>query len=529
MFRVYAAGNSLTVARLAMRAVVLGICLGLLSCKQDSPGTGPELPAPDQLEQAATRAGPVARVSFTGPDQVEALFPFGMLRLHPVLSKEENWLGLRHARSEDGVDFELRWQPDHVPDSASMALRGGPGWFNLGMPGQPQLEASASQRGAHYRLQSPPDSPLVLALGWLDFGQARAGQLEVARGRRSINGQFTGRGGETLHVALRFSRAFRAANRNPDGSIELVFDQRAESLELALSLSTVDINGARANLESFGVPDFADVQRQAREAWAAQLEHLGLSGDEALRGRAYLSLYRLIAAYGDMADSDGRYRAANDTIRRVAHGRPISPTWRRSSYRTVIPMLSLVAPDIMADLFETIMAHQRATGHLPHRTVWGRARGSVATNPFATVLATLASRSLPGIDAAQALPSLLRASLPGSPGLPWAEYDRLGYFSFNTVPTGSVSRSLEAASVHHATASLAAQLGERDLAESFAARVLLYRQLFDPGESLFRGRDNARDWRTPFAPLDNRGDGGPGSVDYDDADAWAALWSSSPV
>ena len=227
-----------------------------------------------------------------------------------------------------------------------------------------------------------------------------------------------------------------------------------------------------------------------------------------------------------MADSDGRYRAANNVIRRVVPGRSylgnLSP---EQNFRTVIPLLSLIEPDIMADLFETVMTHQRVSGDLPQRTVWGRARPSTALDPFAAVIAALASRSLPRIDAAQALPSLLKASLPGNSDLPWGEYERMGYFSFDALPTGSVSRSLQAASVHHATAALAAQLGERDLARAFAVRVLFYRQLFDPQERLFRGRDNAREWRTPFRPLIDGRNLGPGSQDYDDGDPWTALWS----
>jgi predicted alpha-1,2-mannosidase len=445
-----------------------------------------------------------------------------MLRLHPLIVPGEPSLALRHARSRQGVDVELRLQVDGDLEAGSAGLRSGPGWFALDMPGQYQLAATASHRAAHYRLQGPSASGPVLGLAWLDFEQAQAGELDVARGRRSISGHFSGRGGESLFLVVRFSRAFRQANRLPDGSLEIVFDPRPEPLEFALALSTVDVNGARANLGSQGVPDFADVQRQARDEWNALLGRLSLSGDESIRRRAYTAMYRLLSAYGDITDSDGQYRSAGGDVRRApprqAYLGNLAPAQR---YRTAVPMLSLVAPDRMADLFATITAHQQATGALPGQTVWGRARPSHAPDLAIPVIASLVNRGLPGIQAPRALPPILKASLPGGPGLPWADYERLGYFAFNVMPDGSVSRSLEVSLLDHATASVAAQLGERELAQSFAVRMLFYRQLFDPAQNFFRGRDDQRNWRMPFSPAN----GGPGSEDYDNRDPWAALWS----
>lgn len=504
---------------------VVFLLIALSSCEQHSPGTDQDQAVPDQQTSRSSDAS-ASRVRFESLEEAEALLPLGMLRQHPAWLPGASWLGLRHARSGEGLDFEIRWQLSSSQPAEALPVRGGPGWFNIGSPGQQQLEASAAARSAHYRVQAPAQTPLVLNLQWIDYGeiQVQPGDLEAARGRRSVSGSFTGQGGETLHVVVRFSRAFRVARRDAAGTLELTFDPHIEPLEFGLALSTVGINGARANLGQYNLPDFGNTQRIARDTWDGYLGRIDISGSEALRQRTDTALYRLFTRYGDITDTDGQYRAANDALRRVVPGEAyLGNLLPEENIRTVIPMLSLLAPRQMEQLFATIMAHQRATGVLPHRTVWGRSRSSQALEPAVTVVAALVSRDLPGINEQRALAPLLKASLPGNASVPWAEYERRGYFSFDDVPVGSVSRSLEAALVHHSTAAVAAQLGERALVESFAVRVLFYRQLFDPRHMFFRGRDDERAWRKPFQPEDD----GPGSQDFDEADPWAALWSAA--
>ncbi len=506
----------------AWRLLLAGLLISLiLSCDQKNGDVDPAAPVPEQLNVTQERSA-AARVDLDGVDLAEAIYPFGMLRLHPAIAPGGQWLGLRHARSSEGVDFDVRWTPDQVPDASTLAIRGGPGWFNIDAAGQQKLQASAGPRSAHYRLQPPLQSALTLRLAWRDFGELRGGTIEPARGRRSISGSFTGRGGETLHVLVRFSRAFQRARHTADGSLEITFDQTPDPLEFALALSTVDVNGARENLGSSDVPDFGQMQRRARDSWNALLGRLDVSGEEALRRRAYLALYRLLAEYGDITDSDGQYRAASQEIRSLAGGQAyFGNLLPAQNYRTVIPFLSLLEPGRMADLFATITAHQRASGVLPQQTVWGQSRPSDELEPAVPVIASLVSRQLPDVKATQALPPLLKAFLPGAGDSPWADYEPRGYFSFQSIPSGSVSRSLAAGLAHQSTAAVAAALGEQGLAESFAVRTLFYRQLYDPQEQWFRGRDDERNWRTPFQPEN----AGPGSQDFAGRDPWAALWS----
>ena len=120
-------------ARTVVRRVVMVVMLSAtLSCEQQSPDPAAQQTEPDSQAVSSAETEPVARVRFSGLEQVEALVPFGMLRLHPVKTPADPWLRLRHARSTEGVDFEIRWQLEQPLESENMALRGGPGWFNVG-------------------------------------------------------------------------------------------------------------------------------------------------------------------------------------------------------------------------------------------------------------------------------------------------------------------------------------------------------------------------------------------------------------
>lgn len=510
-----APGQSVRAGRLLRLLITASAFLALLAC-------GPEGQPPATTPASVAVSDPLA----SGPGRLvrlgdrgvpEALVPLGMLRQRPELDPTGNWLHLHHARGES-ADFLLRLALS--PQRHGLPLPSGPGWFNYGPADDRVLEAAAAPRSAHYRMTSGQGAPPVLRLEWT--GDKLSSNLLAARGRRAINGSFEGVDGTRLHLALRFSHAFREAIPLADGGLELHFPSRPEPLELAVALSTVDLDGARANLGGGDMPPFAQVQREARTSWDELLGRLQVSGSPPRRSELYSAMYRVLGLYGDLSDTDGRYRSASGELRRVVPGQAyIGNLALDREWRTVVPLLSLLMPERMPDLFNTLLAHQRATGLLPERTAWGRGQASPRRSSALPVLAALVNRDLPGVDSDKALAGALREGLAPPADLPWDSYQRRGYFAFDEVREGSISRTIDASMAHHATASIAAKVGEKDLARAYAVRALFYRQLFDFGQGQFRGRSGQRDWRTPFAPLA----GGGGASDFDGGDPWAALWA----
>lgn len=78
---------------------------------------------------------------------------------------------------------------------------------------------------------------------------------------------------------------------------------RAKQLEACISLSTVDVAGARANLDAFGPQSFEDVHRSARSQWSELLNRIEIEGSPREKRIFYSALYRTLIHPSDNASS----------------------------------------------------------------------------------------------------------------------------------------------------------------------------------------------------------------------------------
>ena len=99
------------------------------------------------------------------------------------------------------------------------------------------------------------------------------------------------------------------------------------------------------------------------------------------------------------------------------------------------------------------------------------------------------------------------------------EYNSLGYVAYDTGINESAARTLEYAYDDWTIYRLAKDLGKPlEEQEKYARRALNYRNLFDPGSKLMRGRNADGSFQTPFSPL-KWGDA------FTEGNAWHYTWS----
>jgi putative alpha-1,2-mannosidase len=259
----------------------------------------------------------------------------------------------------------------------------------------------------------------------------------------------------------------------------------------------------------------------ARSAWDDVLDRLQLDpvadGDAGERQLTALRLaqYRVLARYGDITDRDGRYRAADGSVRRMPAGTAyIGNLDLDREHGEVLPLLDLLVPGRMPAFTETLLAHQVATGRLPSRTAWGRNAGGHAPHAPLLTLAGLVSRASRGVDPERVLPPMVKPGQLYGGDLPWDAYLPLGYFPADRAVEGGVRLTLQAARAHHSVALVAAAVGDEDVAGAYAAQAVLYRQLWDEQARTFRPRDSHRQWTGPDPA------GHPGPVRGASAEQW---------
>jgi predicted alpha-1,2-mannosidase len=333
-------------------------------------------------------------------------------------------------------------------------------------------------------------------------------------------------------VALRFDRpiadwqALPAREGEKAPRLLLAFDLADErALEVRVALSTVDEDGAAANLASADGLDFDAALEAAQTAWNALLARIAIDAPDSQRRIFYSALYRSLMHPSQIADVDGRVRGPRGEVMNAPEGAYFSTLSLWDTFRASHPLFTLVAPERVPGFVQTLLAHERQMGYLPLWTAWGRETHTMIGNPALPVISDAIAKGFPGIDANAAFTAMRRTSTAERPTAPewaqrgWTLLEQYGYLPFDLAPGESVSKTAEYGYGDAAVAEVARHLGRLDEAERFQRRATSWTALFDPETKTLRGRDSTGAWRTPFDPVEATSPmNNPG--DYTEANAW---------
>ena len=313
----------------------------------------------------------------------------------------------------------------------------------------------------------------------------------------------------------------------------LAFDlPDAGVLQMKAGLSSVDIEGARANRETTPGWDFDAVAAATAAQWEGLLARAVIEAPARQKRIFYTALYHAFIHPSRISDADGRWRGPDGEVRRAEKGVRYSTLSLWDTFRAAHSLFALLVPERVDDFVLTMLDHSDATGRLPMWTIWGGETGTMIGEPALPVIAEAWAKGFRGFDGRRALAAMVRTSTEDShigssveSGLTnWSIYEKYGYYPHDVAGGETVSRTLEAGIGDDATARMAAMLGETALAERFKARAGNWRNLIDPETRLARGRNSQGGWRTPFdplmptSPLNNPGD-------YTEANAWQYSWT----
>jgi len=239
----------------------------------------------------------------------------------------------------------------------------------------------------------------------------------------------------------------------------------------------------------------------------------------------YSALYRTLLHPSDIADADGRVRGPTGQVKAAPGGRYYSTLSLWDTFRGAQPLLTLIVPERVDGIINTLLEHQKAQGYLPLWTSWGRETHTMIGNPALPIIAEAVTKGFRGFDHQAALAAMVATSTAARPKAPewaqrdWSAYEEFGYVPLDRISNEAVSMTLEYGIGDDAVARVARTLGQSDVAARFSKRAYGYRLLFDPQTNMMRGRDSKGAWRTPFDPLSATSPlNNPG--DYTEANAW---------
>ncbi|WP_346693269.1 GH92 family glycosyl hydrolase [uncultured Alistipes sp.] len=317
-----------------------------------------------------------------------------------------------------------------------------------------------------------------------------------------------------------FSRPFTSFEQVGEHYARVNFaTAEGEQLMLKVALSPVSIEGAEANLAA-ELPgwDFDATAAAADAAWNAQLAKVKVTTqDEVARRIFYTGLYHTMVAPSEFCDENGDYRGADGAV----HRNPGHTTYTIFSlwdtYRAAMPLMTILHPDRMPDIVNTMLAIADEQGRLPVWHLWGNETDCMVGNPGIPVVADAIVKGVGGFDRERAFEAIRRTAMNPDRGNGLRmKYGYIPCDLFNE----AVAYDMEYALADGAAARAAEALGRGEDARYFTERSHSYRNYFDPSTGFMRGRDSRRGWRTPFNPFasTHRAD------DYCEGNAWQYTW-----
>jgi predicted alpha-1,2-mannosidase len=401
----------------------------------------------------------------------------------------------------------------------------------------------------------------------VDVGHLLADGLDVVDGDVSVdtkghevsgfshvNGAYSSRaGGARLFFVARFDRAFSAqgtyaggvmsdalAAKGKDAGAHLHFDGASANVEVAVGLSFVDVEHARANLEAERAP-FDTARAAVEAAWASRLGVLRIDArSDRDRRIAYTALYHTSLMPTLASDVDGTYRGIDGNVHSAAAlapaghpgpGRYFTDFSLWDTYRTLHPLVTLLYPDDARELAASLGAMAKDSGFVPRWPIATGESGGMVGDGGTIMLADTYVKGVRDWDAAGAYAVAKRqATAPKAAGKGgrdgMEDYLSLGYVSKES-GDNSAGVTLEYASADHALGELAAALGETADADTFHARGKSWQKIYDERSHFFVGRhrDGTADDPNPIAMSRDFSEGTPWHYNFmvpHDADGLAA-------
>ena len=391
-----------------------------------------------------------------------------------------------------------------------------------------QAELTATERvGFHrYNFNASGNSKLIIDLaygtGWDALTQADLQQ----EGDNSISGFRYSKGwaaDQKVYFHSVFSKEIKGLKilrQNDKGinTVEIEFEGNGELL-VKTAISPVSADGAKNNLNAeLAQWDFDATKAQARTKWNTELGKIKIGNtDPSTKTTFYTALYHTMIAPSLFDDVNGDYRGA-DGKNYTDPGYDTYTTFSLwDTYRAAHPLLTLVQPNRVNDMVNTMLAIYDQQGKLPVWHLHGNETNTMVGNHAIPVIVDAYLKGFTGFDAEKAFEAVKSTMLMDERGLNFIK--EKGYIPADST-VESVAMALEYAIDDWCVAAMAKKLGKTEDFELFAKRAKYYENYFNKETGFMRGRIADDSWRTPFNPVhsEHRAD------DFCEGNAWQYTW-----
>lgn len=275
--------------------------------------------------------------------------------------------------------------------------------------------------------------------------------------------------------------------------------KKGESILMKVSLSSVDTEGARKNMEA-ELPgwDFEKVKKAAEALWNKELSKIEVTSNDKDKLKIfYTALYHCMIHPGIASDVDGRYRGMDNKIYTAKDFNYYTVFSLWDTFRALHPLLSIIDKKRTLDFIKTFLEMYKQTGRLP---VWELSSNETDCMIGYHCVSAIADSYIKGIkdfDTELAMKAMIDMSnLENYRGLD--AYKKKGFLEVEDEPE-SVSKTLEYAYDDWCIAQFAKAIGKDSIYNEYTIRAQSWKNVFNPETGFMQPRSNGG-WQKDFDP-----------------------------
>ncbi|MEE4114898.1 MAG: GH92 family glycosyl hydrolase [Marinilabiliaceae bacterium] len=404
-------------------------------------------------------------------------------------------------------------------------------------------EISPTERAAIFRFTFPANDSSFILLDAFNKGS----MVKILPEERRIEGFCRNNSGgvpDNFHnyFVLEFDRDFEISSTWNAGEIKhgVLEDEgfhvgaivgfkttEGEELIVKVASSFISPEQAKLNLErEIGDSDFETIKKEAKSSWNMELQRFRVEDSNFDRVRTFYScLYRVLLFPRrfyeiDSAENIVHYSPYNG---KVLPGYMFTDNGFWDTFRAVFPFFTLFYPELNSHIMQGLVNTYNESGWLPEWASPGHRDCMIGSNS-ASLIADSYLKGIRGYD----IETLYEAMVKNSNGVGPVKsvgrygadyYNKLGYVPYDVGIRENTARTLEYAYADFCIAELARELGKpQEEIDLYAGRAMNYKNVFDTGRSLMRGKNEDGTFQSPFSPY-KWGDA------FTEGNSWHYTWS----
>ncbi|MCX2493733.1 GH92 family glycosyl hydrolase [Pedobacter sp. PF22-3] len=289
-------------------------------------------------------------------------------------------------------------------------------------------------------------------------------------------------------------------------------------LQIKVALSPVSIENAILNLKT-ELPgwDFASTVKSADAKWEKELSKVKIAASTVTKKVFYTALYHTMIAPSLFNDVNKDYLGTDKKVYKKANFNNLTTFSLWDTYRAANPLFTILHPDKVSDVVNTMLAIYKQQGKLPVWHLMGNETNTMVGYHAVPVIVDAYLKGYRGFDVNLAYEAIKQSAMQKTDGIDYIQ--QLKYIPADKV-NESVGKALEYAIDDYCIAQMAKSLNKTADYTYFSKRSKSYSLYFDASVQFMRGKLANGNWRSPFDPFSSK----HREDDYVEGNAWQYTW-----